>query len=81
MLLLGTTTNLSILKQCKLGIGDGTSKTTPVLFYRLYTIHGLLESETFPLVFVLLRNKTGATYKKMSTEIKTLQTDLAPRTV
>lgn len=81
MVILGTLTNLSILKRCKLWMVDGTFKSTPVLFYQLYTIHGLLDSATFPLIYALLPNKTYATYKKMLTEIKTLRSELAPATV
>ena len=52
-----------------------------IVVYINNTIHGLLDSATFPLIYALLPNKTGATYKKMLTEIRTLAAGLAPATV
>ena len=45
ILMFGTADNLDILNNCKLWLLDGSFKTAPKLFYRVYTIHGLLQSE------------------------------------
>jgi len=41
---------------------DGTFKTCPSLFTQLFSIHGLFNNFVVPLIYVLLSNKTTATY-------------------
>lgn len=38
--------------------------TVPAIFYQLYTIHGLVDEKSIPLVDVLLPGKTQTLYKK-----------------
>jgi len=43
---------------------DGTFKSAPSQFSQLYTIHCKLNGGMFPIVFALLPNKTGTTYRR-----------------
>ena len=81
ILIFGTKNNAALLKMSKLWLVDGTFKTAPLLFYQLYTIHGVFESETFPLFYALLPNKTSITYTNMIREIKTITGTCTPKTV
>jgi len=81
VMLFGTRKNLSVLQHCKLWLVDGTFKTSPKLFYQLYTIHGAYQGEIFPLVYALLPNKTAATYTCLFRELKALKLGLAPKVV
>ena len=40
---------------------DGTFKLCPEIFFQLYTIHVLINHQTFPCIFTLLPNKTENT--------------------
>lgn len=46
-----TRKNLKFLQNCKHWHADGTFKTVPNIFAHLYTIHGLYENTTIPLVY------------------------------
>lgn len=70
ILIFGTENNLSLLRRAHLWLVDGTFKTAPRLFYQLYTVHCIFESETFPVLYALLPNKSSATYESMFKEIK-----------
>ena len=48
---------------------DGTFKVCPEIFFQIYTIHVLINHQTFPCVFDLLPNKTEATYNRFLTEV------------
>ncbi len=43
---------------------DATFKTCPNLYYQSFTIHGWFEGKMLPCLFVFMRNKEYATYKK-----------------
>lgn len=53
-----------MLLQCQLWYIDGTFKTVPPLFKRLYTAHGVKYNNAIPSVFALLPDKTEASYNK-----------------
>lgn len=48
---------------------DGTFKTSPNLFYQVYTIHGFVGEmnygQTFPAVYCMMTGKTTEIYKEM----------------
>ena len=48
---------------------DGTFKVCPEIFFQIYTIHALINHQTFPCVFTPLPNKTEATYNRFLTEV------------
>lgn len=43
---------------------DGTFSSDPLLFYQVYTIHGIFDGYVIPLVFCLLTNKKKALTSK-----------------
>lgn len=44
---------------------DGTFSISPVQFYQLYTLHGLVFGKVFPLVYIFLNRKTQSLYTKV----------------
>lgn len=44
---------------------DGTFDPVPSMFYQLYSIHGVVMSHIFPLVYVLCCRKNDATYRRI----------------
>lgn len=58
---------------------DGTFKTCPLLFHQLFTIHGVKEKKSIPLVFALLSHKTQSIYEHLFKEIVGLQDGLNPK--
>ncbi|KAK9738131.1 hypothetical protein QE152_g10123 [Popillia japonica] len=61
ILFFSTRRNLQLLSQRGHWYADGTLKTVPLLFNQLYTIHGLKEDASVPLVYALLPNRTKET--------------------
>jgi hypothetical protein len=49
------------MQNCEHRYADGTFSTSPNLFSRIYTVHGIQFSNVFYSVFVLLPNKTENT--------------------
>lgn len=60
---------------------DGTFSSAPLLFYQVYTIHGIFDGFVVPLVFCLLTNKKKSTYSKVLSKLKELRPNLRPRSV
>ncbi|KAF0985453.1 hypothetical protein HZS_6942 [Henneguya salminicola] len=49
---------------------DGTFKSTPNLFYQLYTIHVLYKTTSIPVVYCLLLSKTTMIYTELFSVIR-----------
>ena len=81
MIIYSTRDNLRCLARADHWYVDGTFKTVPLLFYQLYTIHGLKGNNSIPLVYALLPNKTEATYIKLLKELKILEPSACPATI
>ena len=67
-------------------LADGTFKTAPPLFTQVYVVHALRggpqpmrDGHLLPSLFVLLPNKTEATYRRMWEQIPTLCSLAQPR--
>lgn len=62
---------------------DGTFKVAPNIFHQLYTIHGCVNSQTFPCILALCTNKDKNTYNLLLTTIiehcESNNLQLAPR--
>ena len=64
ILMFATQGNLRLLEQTEIAFSDGTFKCAPSrLFSQLYTIHGKCYGVVLPLLYCLLPNKRGATYR------------------
>ncbi|KAK9717832.1 MULE transposase domain [Popillia japonica] len=81
ILIFSTRRNLQLLSQRDHWYADGTFKTVPLLFNRLYTIHGLKEDASVSLLYALLPNRTKETYEHLLKQLKILQPVLSPRTI
>ncbi|XP_078504918.1 uncharacterized protein LOC144763312 isoform X2 [Lissotriton helveticus] len=79
ILLFATERNLAYLRASEIWQVDGTFKTCPEPFKQLYTVHGYIKTETFPLVYALLPDTILSTYKVMFQRIKEL-TENPPKT-
>lgn len=62
IVILGTDNNLGHLQNGKILIADGTFKVCPKEFEQLYVIHGMIASNVFALVYILLKTKKEVDY-------------------
>lgn len=81
ILVFSTEENLNFLFRSKHWFADGTFKTSPNLFFQVFTIHGVEKNEVIPCVYALLPNKTEETYIRLLEEVKKLKPNLSPQTV
>ena len=72
ILIFGTQRNLEMLQLAEYWMTDVTFKTAPPLFSQVYVVHALRggaqllrDGHLLPSLFVLLPNKTEATYRRM----------------
>lgn len=50
---------------------DGTFKSVPRLFFQLYTIHGIVDGLTYPLIYCLSTKKTENFYRQLLEHLRT----------
>ena len=81
ILMFGTNENLTALQAHPHWFVDGTFKVAPELFFQLFTIHGLVDNRAMPLIYVLLTDKTEASYLRVFEKLKNLQPGLNPVSV
>lgn len=60
----GSKENLQHLENCEEIFMDGTFWVCPFNFKQLFTIHGFILGQSFPLIYFLLPNKATRTYEK-----------------
>ena len=65
ILLIGTDDNLRKCCAAQKVFCDGAFYSSPRFFMQIYTLHGFVDVQMFPLVFALLTNKSQATYNRM----------------
>ncbi|XP_069494962.1 mediator of RNA polymerase II transcription subunit 6 isoform X1 [Ambystoma mexicanum] len=78
ILIFATSSNLGYLCTSSMWKIDGTFRCCPLPFKQLYTIYGLIKDKTLPLVFALLPNKLGRTYRILFEEMKKLTFNKEP---
>lgn len=81
ILIFGSPDAVTLLEQSADWFGDGTFKTVPDIFYQLYTIHALVSDNVFPCIYVLLPNKTQATYDRMFHELSNITNGASPSSI
>nr|CAI5821208.1 unnamed protein product [Callosobruchus analis] len=81
MLVFSTRRNISLLAQSAHWYADGTFKTVPHLFCHLFTVHGLKNNISIPLVYVLLPDKTKNTYTRLLQKLKEFMPGVSPITI
>lgn len=80
-LIFSTRRNLELLEFQKHWYCDGTFKTAPALFVQLFTIHGLHQNVSVPLIFALLPDKSEATYRRFYSKIKEIHPNFNPESM
>jgi hypothetical protein len=71
LLIFCANTELDTIHKSKYLVCDGTFEMAPDSAYQLYTVHGFVnESETMPLLWALLPNKTQSTYVELFTTLR-----------
>ena len=65
-------TELYTLYRSAYVVCDGTFEMAPDSAYQMYTLHGHIGDEGMALIWVLLPNKTNATYSEMFTAVRDL---------
>ena len=73
IMIFSTQRNLQLLAESQHWYADGTFKTVPLSFFLLYTLHGLKENISLPLVYALLPDKSQETYQIFLEKIKSSQ--------
>ena len=81
ILMFGTTENLTLLQENDHWFIDGTLKVAPTLFTQLFTIHALINNSAYPLVYVLLPEKTEHGYERVMQKILELHPGLNPASI
>lgn len=81
ILIFSTQRNLHLLARSTDWYSDGTFKTVPTIYEQLYTIHGLRNNVSIPLVYALLPNKSQRCYREFLSALKDLEASLNPSTV
>lgn len=77
----GSRDGVTLLQQSGNWFCDGTFKVVPELFYQLYTVHALVQTNVFPCIYALLPNKTQATYNRLFRELHGVTNAASPTTV
>ena len=77
-LIFSTEQNLDLVEHTPQWHADGTFKCCPALFHQLYTVHGVLNGHTIPLVYMILKRKTRELYLRALNELKEINPCLQP---
>ena len=81
ILIFATRRNLQLLTKSEHWYADGTFKASPLLFYQLYTLHGLKQNISLPLVYALLPDKSETTYIKFLEAVKNFDPSFFPSSI
>lgn len=82
MIMFGCNEMLDGLARASLWLADGTFKVVPAIFFQLYTIHFAFVDGISPVgVYILVKNKTRATYDRILNELLRLIPTAAPQRI
>jgi len=70
-----------MLKECSNWTGDGIFRSVPILFSQLYTIHRVKNKRSFPLVYILMADRSKESYIEVLKLFKSLVLDLRPERI
>ena len=77
----GTMANLNLLQQHDHWLIDGTFKVAPTIFCQVFTIHALIDGSAYPLVYILLPDKSEESYTRVLRKLKELHPSLNPASI
>lgn len=80
-LIFSTEENLNVLESCETWGGDGTFDIAPKIFQQLYTIHGEVNRQALPLVYILTTSKSKKVYVEILQQLKIMNSRLNPKTI
>ena len=72
---------LNTLEQHRHWFMEGTFKVVPGLFFQVFTIHALVDRSAVPLIYVLLLDKSEATYLYVFQKLHELRATLNPLSI
>ena len=78
ILIFATDLGLDDLEQIKQWAADGTFKSSPDVFYQIFTLHVQIGRFSVPRAFILLPGKTEAIYDRLVTALVHLRPNLQP---
>ncbi|CAI6357190.1 unnamed protein product [Macrosiphum euphorbiae] len=81
ILIFSTLENLNTLKECSSWFGDGTFRSVPTFFSQLYTIHGTKNKQSFPLVYILMVDRSKDSYIEVLKALKSAVSSLTPQRI
>jgi len=81
ILIFGTNQGLDLLQSSEHWYCDGTFKASPVLFDQLFIIQGQFRDTILPLLFVLMPNRSQASYNRVLDALRNLRPNLAPSSI
>ena len=81
ILVFATIEIIQLLAESQSWFMDGTFKTSPELFFQVYTIHSCTANRVLPCVYALLPNKQQATHHRLFEILKEHHNALAPQIV
>lgn len=81
ILIFASPEQLQILQSSSDFLVDGTFKVVPAVFYQLYIIHAIYRDHVVPVIYALLRKKSGETYHQLIDEILKVAPNWTPRSV
>ncbi|VDP50696.1 unnamed protein product [Soboliphyme baturini] len=77
-LIFATMANLNLLQEHSHWFIDGTFKVAPALFFQIFFIHALVDGSAYPLVYVMMSDKTEENYKRIFRKLKEIKPSLNP---
>lgn len=81
MIVFAADDDLDFLSRSRHWFADGTFRVSPIGYDQLYTIHGFINGEVFPVVYALLSERTEQSYQQLFQEILTLNAGLDPLSI
>lgn len=73
--------NMATLENCETWMADGTFDCVPRIFSQLYTVHGYINRQALPLVYVLTSSKTTKVYCDILSKLLEINNRLSPKYV
>ncbi|KAL4112956.1 hypothetical protein QTP88_016668 [Uroleucon formosanum] len=69
------------LEDVSIPFGDGSFKSVPSIFSRLYTVHCHKNESVLPLIYVLMADRTKDTYTEVLNQLLKCKSDLDPKSI
>ena len=82
ILIFGSPDALQLLRDSPHWFEDGTFKVCPIIFFQVFTLHGLVQDSIIPCIYALVPNKSEDTYRRFFEEVRdTLDLEHSPQDI